>query len=297
MGVLINHETRVLVQGITGREARMVTEHMVAYGTTVIAGVTPGRGGQAVAGVPVYDTVAEAARRHAPGLSLVSVPPAAVLDACLEAVSAGITALLVATEGVPQHDALCLIERAARAGATVIGPNSVGIINPAASVKAGAIGGERPERAFAPGRVGVMSRSGGMTAEISLTLKQAGLGVSTAISVGGDALLGSPPATLLGAFQNDPDTDAVVLFGEPGTRFEEEVAAEIAAGRFSKPLVALVAGAFTETLPEGTAFGHAAAIIEGGSGRPSGKKAALREAGALVADELDEVVGLLRAAM
>jgi succinyl-CoA synthetase alpha subunit len=293
MGVLIDRTTRVLVQGITGREARMVTAHMLEYGTRVVAGVTPGRGGQDVSGVPVYDTVAEAVRRHAPDFSLISVPPAAVLDACLEALANGITSILVATEGIPQHDALRMVAHARAAGATVIGPNSVGIITPAARVKAGAIGGERPDRAFVPGRIGVMSRSGGMTAEISLTLKQAGYGVSTAISVGGDAILGSPPASLLRAFQDDPETDAVVLFGEPGTRFEEDVAEEIVAARFTKPVIALIAGTFTESLPEGTAFGHAAAIIEGGAGRPSGKRARLAGAGALVANDLDDLARLL----
>ncbi len=290
---LIDGSLRLLVQGITGREASMVTRHMIDYGTQVVAGVTPGRGGQDVQNVPVFDTVHDAIEASQPNASLVSVPPSATLDAVSEAIANRIPLVLIATEGIPQHDVLQMLELADEAGTVIIGPNSVGVIRPSESVKIGAIGGENPERAFVPGRIGVMSRSGGMTAEIGLTLRQAGYGVSTAISVGGDALIGSTPATLLREFQEDTETDAVVLFGEPGTRFEEDVAHRIESGQFTKPLVALIAGEFTETLPEGTAFGHAAAIIEGDSGRPSKKRAALRQAGAQVADELDQIASLL----
>lgn len=295
MAILLDRETRVLVQGITGREARMVTAHMLAYGTEVVCGVTPGRGGEEVAGVPVYDTVAEAVAAHRPTAGLVSVPPAAVLDAALEAIEAGLRLLLIATEHVPKHDALRLLAAARTAGTRVIGPNSVGLISPGQRVKLGAIGGDRPERAFVPGRIGVISRSGGMTAELGLMLRRRGFGVSTAVSVGGDALIGTPPADLLTLFQADPETDAAVLFGEPGTRFEEDVAAVLADGRFTKPLFALVAGRFTETLPEGTAFGHAAAIIRGSSGRPSAKLAALCQAGAWATDDLGELFRFLDA--
>jgi succinyl-CoA synthetase alpha subunit len=294
MSQIINRSTRLLVQGITGREARMVTRHMLDYGTRVVAGVTPGRGGQSVEVVPVYDTVLQAVEIHSPDATLVSVPPSATLDAVAEAIHNEIPLIVIATEGMPQHDALRMLELAQVTDSVIVGPNSVGIICPAAGVKIGAIGGEHPQRAFVPGSIGIMSRSGGMTAEIGLTLRLAGYGVSTAISVGGDALIGSTPVTLLANFQEDPDTEAVVLFGEPGTRFEEDVAERIRSGAFTKPLIALVAGEFTERLPEGTAFGHAAAIIEGASGRPSTKRAALRDAGALVAEELDDVVELLR---
>lgn len=293
MSRLIDGSLRLLIQGITGREARMVTRHMLDYGTRVVSGVTPGRGGQDVEDIPVFDTVTQAVEQTAPTASLISVPPAATLDAVGEAIAGGIRLIVIATEGIPQHDVLSMLERADETGTVIIGPNSVGVIRPADSVKIGAIGGEHPARAFAPGRIGVMSRSGGMTAEIGLTLRLASLGVSTAISVGGDALVGSTPATLLAEFQDDPETDAVVLFGEPGTRFEEDVAHRIADGQFTKPLVALVAGEFTEHLPEGTAFGHAAAIIEGDSGRPSTKRKALEAAGARVARTLDDIAGLL----
>ncbi len=291
---LIDGSLRLLVQGITGREARMVTSHMIEYGTSVVSGVTPGKGGEDVDGVPVFDTVKQAIVETAPSASLISVPPAATLDAVGEAISSGIRLIVIATEGIPQHDVLRMLELSDESGTVIIGPNSVGVIRPGDSVKIGAIGGEHPARAFVPGRIGVISRSGGMTAEVGLTLRLAGLGVSTAISVGGDALIGSTPATLLAEFQEDPETDAVVLFGEPGTRFEEDVANHIAESKFTKPLVALIAGGFTEHLPEGTAFGHAAAIIEGDSGRPSTKRKVLETAGARVARTLDDVAGLLK---
>ncbi|HEU5422977.1 MAG TPA: CoA-binding protein [Nitrolancea sp.] len=291
--MLVDETTRVVIQGITGREARMVTAHMLAYGTQVVAGATPGRGGSEVDGVPVYDTLEEVMARHAPTASLISVPPGAVLDACLEALDAGLRLLVIATEGMPQHDAMLALEAARAARARIIGPNSVGVINPAARVKLGAIGGDNPARAFPPGGIGIISRSGGMTAEIGLMLKRLDLGVSTAVSVGGDALIGTPPARLLPLYQRDAHTEGVVLFGEPGTRFEEEVAETIQARRYTKPLVAMVAGRFTESLPEGTAFGHAAAIIQGAGGRPSRKLERLREAGALVAEDIDDLLQYL----
>ncbi len=293
MSVLIDAQTRLVVQGITGREARMVTEHMTGYGTNVVAGVTPGRGGDEVSGVPVYDTLEEAVDRHSPNATLISVPPAAVLDACLEALSQRLRLLVIATEGVPQHDALLILEKATGVAARVVGPNSVGVINPVARTKIGAIGGDNPERAFPSGRIGIISRSGGMTSEIGLMTRRVGLGVSTAVSVGGDALIGTPPAALLPLFERDSETDGVVLFGEPGTQFEEDVARAVRERRYTKPLIAMVAGRFTENLPEGTAFGHAAAIIEGGAGRPSSKIELLREVGVLVADDMEDLLQYL----
>lgn len=293
MSVLIDAGTRLVVQGITGREARMVTEHMTGYGTNVVCGVTPGRGGDQVSGVPVYDTLEQAVDRHSPNATLISVPPAAVLDACLEALSHRLRLLVIATEGVPQHDAMRILEKATDAAARVIGPNSVGVIHPAARAKIGAIGGDNPNRAFPGGRIGIISRSGGMTSEIGLMTRRVGLGVSTAVSVGGDAMIGTPPATLLPLFERDDETDGVVLFGEPGTRFEEDVARVVRERRYTKPLIAMVAGRFTENLPEGTAFGHAAAIIEGNTGRPSRKIKLLREAGVLVADDMEDLLQYL----
>jgi succinyl-CoA synthetase alpha subunit len=285
---------RVVVQGITGREARMVVRHMATYGTRVAAGVTPGKGGETVEGVPVFDTIASAtfACGSSFDVSLVSVPPLSALDAIAEAVAAGIRVVIVATENVPLHDAVKMLAAAGEAGTTLIGPNSVGVISPGARVKLGAIGGELPERVFAAGRIGIMSRSGGLTAEVGVQLKLRGLGVSTAVSVGGDAMIGTSPADLLRRFAADDETDAVVYVGEPGTRLEEDLAAAVAADSRGKPLVAVVLGAFMEDFPEGTAFGHAGAIIENGTGTPTEKMRLLADAGALVAESFDDVFRL-----
>jgi succinyl-CoA synthetase alpha subunit len=293
LSVLIDETTRIVIQGITGREASMVAQHMLAYGSNLVAGVTPGRGSVEVAGLPVYDTMEEAVDRHAPNATLISVPPAAVLDAALEALSHRMRLLVIATEGVPRHDAMLILEKAHTSAARVIGPNSVGVINPAARAKVGAIGGEDPARAFPAGHIGIISRSGGMTSEIGLMTRRVGLGVSTAVSVGGDALIGTSPAQLLPLFQRDEATEGVVLFGEPGTSFEEDVALAIRQRRYTKPLIAMVAGRFSETLPEGTAFGHAAAMIERGAGRPSDKIEQLREVGALIADDMEDLLQYL----
>ncbi len=287
----------VIIQGITGREARMVAEHSVTYGTPLVAGVTPGKEGESVAGVPVFNSVTDAMGGIETEIdtSLISVPPFAVLAAGREALRAGIRRLVVATEGVPRHDMVKLLAEARAQDVAVIGPNSVGAITPSTCRKIGAIGGDRPERAFVPGHVGIISRSGGMTAEIGLTLRRAGLGVSTAISVGGDDLIGLPPEKAALLLQSDPCTHIICLFGEPGTPFEEELAQAMLAGHVTVPVVALIAGAFTETLPEGTAFGHAAAIIAGSSGRPSIKRRVLADAGGHVVDTLDELAGIVTA--
>jgi succinyl-CoA synthetase alpha subunit len=290
---------RVVVQGATGREARMVVGHMRAYGTAVAAGVTPGRCGEDVDGVPVFDTVASAAAATGGSFdaALVSVPPLAVLDATAEAVGAGVRLVHIATENVPLHDAMRLLALARAAGTRVVGPNSVGLISPGARLKIGAIGGDQPARAFVPGRVGVISRSGGLTAEVGLQLRRRGLGVSTAVGIGGDAMIGTSPAELLALFRTDPDTDAVVYVGEPGTMLEEDLAAAVAEDPTTTPLVASVLGGFMEGFPPGTIFGHAAAVIEGGRGVPRDKARALADAGALVADSFDNLFQLVEDAL
>ncbi|HSW36589.1 MAG TPA: CoA-binding protein [Candidatus Limnocylindrales bacterium] len=294
MAILVDRHSKVVIQGITGREASMVTKLMLNYGTPVIAGVTPGRGGQNIEGVAVYDTLKAACRHHELNTSIVYVPPAGVLEAVQEALENGIKTILIVTENIPQLDVTKFLYMAKGTGTRIVGPNSVGIISPGEKCKLGAIGGDKTERCFVPGPVGVISRSGGMTAETSWMVKKAGYGVSTSVSIGGDALIGSPPKELLMLFQEDPETQAVVLYSEPGTSFEEEVADYITADHFTKPLVSFIGGSFTESLPEGTVFGHAAAIIEKKSGRPSDKKKRLREAGVYVADEFDDVITLLQ---
>jgi succinyl-CoA synthetase alpha subunit len=283
---------RIVFQGITGREARMVVEHTLGYGTGIAAGVTPGRAGTEVAGVPVFDTVESAAAATGGPFdaAVVVVPPLAALDAVAEAVAAGTRFVLVATENIPRHDAVRLVTLAREAGAIVVGPNSVGVIVPELRIKLGAIGGDRPDRAFVPGRIGIISRSGGLTAEAALQLRIAGLGVSTAISIGGDAVLGTTPADALRHFAADPSTDAVVYIGEPGTRFEHRLGEALEQLEPRKPLVALLVGRFTEEFPRAMAFGHAGAVIGDDTGLPSNKERRLREAGATVAGSFDELV-------
>ncbi len=294
MGILVDRNSRIVIQGITGREASMVTRHMLAYGTPVVAGVTPGKKGERVHGVPVYDTLAQACRAHQLNTALIYVPPAFVLDVVLETLANGIKLMVIITENVPQHDAVKLLMEADRAGARVIGPNTAGVINPKERARLGAIGGDNVERCFVPGPVGVISRSGGMTAETSYLVKRAGLGVSTAIGIGGDSLIGSTPKDLLALFEQDSETQAVVTFSEPGTSFEEDMAEFVLEGGFTKPLISYIAGKFTEHMPEGTVFGHAGAIIEGGKGKPSNKARVLREAGAHVVEQYDDIVGMLQ---
>ncbi|AFM41337.1 succinyl-CoA synthetase, alpha subunit [Desulfosporosinus acidiphilus SJ4] len=294
MSILLDKNSRIAIQGITGREAAMVTKHSLDYGTKLLAGVTPGKSGQEVHGVPVYDTLKKAVAIHGINTSVIYVPPAFVYDAVLEAISAGVTLILIATENVPQMDAMKFLASAKKNGVRVIGPNSVGIITPKDRVKVGAIGGDNVERCFVPGGIGVISRSGGMTAESSWLVKRAGYGVSTSVSIGGDALIGTSIKDLLLLYQKDPKTEAVVTFSEPGTHFEEEAAEFMMEGGFTKPLFSFVAGRFTETMPEGTVFGHAGAMISGGTGKPTQKMALLRSAGAHVLERFDDLIPLLK---
>ena len=297
MAILATRDTRVVIQGITGREASMVTKHALAYGTKILAGVTPGKEGSEVEGVPVYDTLKRACQKHDLNTSIVYVPPAFAYDAVMEAIGHGIKLILIITERIPRHDVTKLLAAARTANCTVVGPNSVGILSPGEKVKLGAIGGDNVDRCFVPGEVGVISRSGGMTAQCSWLVKRAGFGVSTSVSVGGDPLIGSPPKAILALFEKDLKTKAIVLWGEPGTSYEEDVADFIKEGYFTKPLIAYVAGGFVEDLPEGTVFGHAASIIEGEKGKPSLKRAKLREAGAYVANHFNEITELLQSVL
>lgn len=297
MAILVNKSSKIVIQGITGREASMVTKHAVAYGTKITAGVTPGKEGQEVEGIPVYDTVKRACQNRELNTAVVYVPPAFAYDAVMEAIGNGIKLVLIMTERIPRHDVAKFLLAAKKANCIVVGPNSVGIITPEDRVKVGAIGGDNVERCFIPGEVGVVSRSGGMTSECSWMVKRAGFGVSTSVSIGGDPLIGSPPKTILDMFEKDTKTKVVVMFGEPGTSYEEEVAHLIKERGFTKPLVAYIAGRFVEEMPEGTVFGHAASIIEAGVGKPSHKIEKLRDAGCLVADNFNDIIPLLQKAM
>lgn len=297
MAILVDKDSKIAIQGITGREASMVTKHALAYGTKIMAGVTPGKEGQSVEGVPVYDTLKRACQSFEINTSVVYVPPAFAYDAVMEAIGNGIPLIIIITERIPQQDAIKFLSAARRANCTVVGPNSVGVITPEDKVKLGAIGGDNPERCFVPGNVGVISRSGGMTAECAWMVKRAGFGVSTCVSIGGDTFIGSPPREVLGMFEEDPKTKAVVMWGEPGTKYEEDVAEFIKKKGFTKPLIAYIGGRFVEEMPEGTVFGHAASMIEGGTGKPSNKMAALREARCYIAEKFNDIIPILQKVM
>lgn len=296
MSILIDETTRVLVQGITGAQGTRDTGHCIEYGTRVVCGVTPGKGGQDVHGVPVYDTVVDALAEHEVNAALLFVPPMRTKDGVLESLNAGIKLVVSLAEFVPRHDAAVIAATARERGAVVVGCNTNGIISPG-KCKLGGIGGDTPYDVYVPGDIGVVSRSGGMSAELALTLKTAGLGVTTSISMGGDVIPGTPMVEYVKMFDDDPETKAILIFGEPGTQAEYEVAEYIRSGACSKPVVALLAGEFQENYPPGVSFGHVAAMISDSADTVSAKRQVLTEAGALVANALDEVSALLKGAV
>lgn len=296
MSILIDERTRILVQGITGGQARTDIKRAIAYGAKVVAGVTPGKGGEVVHGVPVYDTVAGALKHHEIDATIVYAPPLRAKDATLEAVQSKIPLLLVTAEGVPSHDISVMVAAACAAGLTLIGCNTNGIISPGKS-RLGGIGGGDPDEIYLAGDVGICSRSGGMSAEIALALRADGLGISTCVSMGGDSVTGTSMGEIVRMFESDPDTKAIVVFGEPGTDNETEVAALVSSGAIKKPVAALIAGAFQERYPKGQSFGHAAAMVTSAADTASEKKKALREANVFVADALEDISVFLKAAM
>ncbi len=284
MAILIDRTKRVLVQGITGREGIARTKLMLGYGTRVVAGVTPGRGGQKVEGVQVYDTVQEAWEHASPfDISVLFVPAPLVKSAALEAIDAGVKLLVIVPDRVPIYDVLSIAKRAKDAGARFIGPNTLGVLSPGQGV-VGMIGGRAATAKswFFPGPVGISSRSGGITTSIAYYLARAGIGATTLVHVGGDAVVGLPHPDVMLEFERDPETKAVVMFGEIGTSQEERVADLIKAGAFTKPLIAYIGG---KAAKSGTRFSHAGAIVEGGRGTYEGKVARLRAVGATVVEE------------
>ena len=296
MSILLEERSRVLIQGITGQQARTHVRYMVKYGTRVVAGVSPGKGGCEIDGIPVYDTVRAAVRQHGADIAVLFIPGRAARDAALEAIEHDVPLVVILAEGVPHHDTAEILGRARRRGVRVIGPNAQGMISPG-KAKLGGTGGEFPERMFQPGSVGIISRSGGMGGEIGSALTRRGIGQSTYVSIGGDLLIGTTFADLLPLFEADPATRAVTLFGEPGTGHEEACAELIAAGRVSKPVVAFIAGESLERLPRGMSFGHTSSLIARGLGSPARKKAVLREAGARVAERFGEIPELVATAL
>jgi succinyl-CoA synthetase alpha subunit len=298
MSILLDGDTRVIVQGITGREARIHVQYMRAYGTRVVAGVAPGKGGTPVDGIPVFDTVRAALEAEGGDASVLFVPGSRVFEAAVEAIDAGVRLVGILADGVPLHDSWRLLTFARRRGVKVVGPNSVGIISPG-KAKIGGVGGtpEITAKLFRAGPVGVVSRSGGMGSEICWLLSRAGIGQSTYVSIGGDSMVGSGLRDILQAFDQDSDTHVVVIFGEPGTSYEEDAADFICSGNFTKPVVALVVGRVSDKLPRGVAFGHASALIERGVGSATHKIDALRRAGVVVAERMSDIPELVTMAL
>lgn len=289
MSILIDKSTRLLIQGITGNEGTRACKESLSYGTKVVAGVTPGKGGQRVEKVPVYDTVAEAVRKHPDiNCSLIVVPPSFVKDAALEAIQQRIPLINILTEHVPTADTALIVAYARAFGSRIVGPSSVGIISPG-KAKVGSIGASEMVRVYKPGSVGLISKSGGMTSEIALALSNAGLGQSTVVGIGADYILGTDFADLLSLYAKDSQTKVVVLFGEVGGTYEERAAEYIRKAKFRKPIVALIAGAFGDALPEETVLGHAGAIVSRGRGSYVSKIKALKKAGVHLATSVEEV--------
>jgi succinyl-CoA synthetase alpha subunit len=293
MSILLNKETTFIVQGITGREAVNLTRECLDYGSKVVGGVTPGRKGREVHGVPVFDTVAQAVAHHGGPIdgSVVTVPPAFTKDAVLEAIENGIKLIVIVTERIPRRDVAQMVELANLRGARIIGPNCLGLIVPGVC-KMGGIGGPAKDaaKAYAPGPVGVMSRSGGMTTEISSSLTQAGLGVSTAVSIGGDAIIGSAYAELMPYFEADEETQAIVIYTEPGGRMEAQLSEWVKDNDSRLPIVAFMAGKFMDDEEmKGMSFGHAGTIVEGVEDTATEKIARLEAAGIRVVERIDEI--------
>jgi succinyl-CoA synthetase alpha subunit len=293
MSVLLSEDFTFIVQGITGREAVNLTRECLDYGSKVVGGVTPGRKGREVHGVPVFDTVEQVADAlgYVPDGSVVTVPPAFTKDAVFEAIEAGIGLIVIVTERIPRRDVAQMVELAGMRGARIIGPNCLGVIVPGVC-KMGGIGGPAKDAAksYAPGPVGVMSRSGGMTTEISSSLTAAGLGVSTAVSIGGDAIVGSTYAELMPLFEADAQTEAIVIYTEPGGRMEAQLAEWVSENQSRLPIVAFMAGRFMDDEEmKGMSFGHAGTIVEGVEDTATEKIARLEATGIPVIERIDEI--------
>jgi succinyl-CoA synthetase alpha subunit len=282
--IFLTKESRVIVQGITGREGLYHANRMRAYGTKLVGGVTPGKGGQTVDEFPVFNTVAEAKEKTGADTSVIFVPPAFAADSVLEAADAGLNLVICITEGIPVHDtmrAMSVVPPSVR----VIGPNCPGVVTPGAS-----LAGIMPGHVFKPGRVGLISRSGTLTYEIVDQLTRAGIGQSTCVGIGGDPIIGTVFVDCLRAFEKDGGTDAVVLVGEIGGTDEEDAARLVEQGKFTKPLVAFIGG---RSAPKGKRMGHAGAIISGNQGTPESKVAAFGRIGVPVADSPADIPRLV----
>jgi succinyl-CoA synthetase alpha subunit len=296
MGIITTN-ARVLVQGMTGKEGQRATKEMVEYGTSISCGVTPGKGGLEVLGFPIFDSVKEA-KQFDPTIntSILFVPPLMVLDAAIEAMNSGIATINIITENVPVKDTSILIELAKKKNATIIGPSSVGVIT-VGQAKLGSIGGTKKQDMFSKGNIGIISKSGGMCAETALLLTQNGIGQSTAIGIGGDKLIGTTFIDLLDLFEKDDQTKAIVIYGEIGGTYEEQIAKHIQQQKITKHIIAFISGSFAETLTKNVALGHAGAIIENGQGTAKQKKEKLKQAGVYIANYHHQIPQLVKQAL
>lgn len=280
MSILVGKDTRLIVQGITGREGGFHTTQMLRYGTNVVAGVTPGKGGTEYEGVPVFDSVLRAREATGANASIIFVPPAFAADAILEAADAGIELIVCITEGIPVLDMVEAAQAVRRLGSTLLGPNCPGLISPGE-----ALVGILPSSIFAPGPVGLLSRSGTLTYEVVNELTARGIGQSTCVGIGGDPIIGTRFIDVLQRFEKDPQTEVIVMIGEIGGSDEEEAAEYIKT--MTKPVVGFISG---RTAPPGKRMGHAGAIISGGMGTAESKVTALAEAEVPVADTISDIV-------
>lgn len=285
MAILINRETQVLIQGITGKVGSFQSQIMKDYGTKIVAGVTPGKGGTEIFGVPVYDLVEEAVAEHRIDAAFGFVPARFVKEGALEVLSNGIPFLVLTAEGIPEQDVLSVVHFAKIKGAKVLGPDTPGLISPGKSKL-----GVHPHAMFKEGPVGVVSRSGSLSYEVGRVLTANGIGQSTIVGIGGGPIWGLSQRAVLKMFEDDPETKVVVLLGEVGGKLEHE-AAEFIGGNMTKPVIVLIVG---HTAPKGSQMGHAGAIIEGDEGTAESKIAALKKAGALVAHSSVEIPEIIK---
>ena len=285
MGIIIDKKSRAIVQNITGPQGAFHTDLMLRYGTTIVAGVTPGKGGIQIHGVPVYDTIEETIEKHSPNASIIFVPAPFAADAALEALENGIKTVVIITEHIPIQDAIGVVSYAKQVRATIIGPNTPGIITPG-ECKLGIM----PAHIFRQGKVGMISRSGTLTYEIAASLTRNGLGQSTCLGLGGDPITGLNFIDALEMFKNDPQTESVALLGEIGGNLEELTAEYISKEKYPKPVVAFIAG---RSAPSGKRMGHAGAIVMGKAGTAESKIEALQKAGVKIAEKPNDVAKLL----
>jgi len=287
MSVIVNKDTRIVVRGITGNEGRFHTASMKRYGPYIVAGVTPGKGGQDVEGTPVFNTIEEAVKQTGANTSIMFVPARFAKGAALEDIDAGIKTMVIITEGIPQVDEIEFVAKAKKKGVTIVGPNCPGLINPALRIKIGIL----PVPPFTPGSVGIVSRSGTLTYEIAHLLTQNGIGQSTCVGMGGDPIIGLDFVTLLEMFRNDEETKKVILIGEIGGNAEEMAAKYIKETNYPKPVLAYIAG---RKAPVGKRMGHAGAIIMGNAGTAASKIEAYAAAGVSVAEKPGDILKLMR---